>query len=215
MNYIEILVSIDQSEFLSGVKFKEDDVTVVNFKKGDIVYDELNGVSSIALIHSGEVQVLIDNDDKKPTIVNTLRQGSCFGISNLLFNHKLDTILKCKTDTIILYIPKEVVRMAMSKDASLAMRYGAHCNEKISFLIKKLEFFTLQSAREKLIKFLTENKNEDNKIFLDSTKDNLASNIGISRAGLYRELSHFQKIGAIAFSKSEILIKDESLFYQP
>ncbi len=211
MDYLEIMLSIDQSQFLAGVKFQETDVTVVDFKKGDIIYDEINNIPAIALIHSGEVNVLLDNDDKKSTVVNTLKAGSCFGISNLLFHHKLDTNLKCKTDTTIIYIPKEIVRAEMAKDAKLAMRYGAFCNEKINFLIKKLEFFTLQSAREKLIAFLMENKDENGIVPLESTKENLAASINISRAGLYRELSRLQHLGAVNLNKTDIHIKDEAL----
>ncbi len=182
MEYLDIMTSIDQSQFLSGANFKPETVTIKNFKKGDIVLDELDGVPSIALIHSGDVFVCFISEDNKKTIVNTLSAGSCFGISNLLFNHKLDTTLECKNDVTIIYIPKKEVVKAMENDAKLAMKYGAHCNEKISFLLKKIEFFTIQSAREKFIKFLLNNKNEKNIVDLGGKREEIALKIGISRA---------------------------------
>ncbi len=213
MEYLDIMTSIDQSEFLSGTSFKPEAVTVKDFKKGDVIFDEVNSVPSIALIHSGEVFVCFMNEDNKKTIVNTLSQGSCFGISNLLFNHKLDTTLECKTDVTIIYIPKKEVVKAMENDAKLAMRYGAHCNEKISFLIKKIEFFTIQSAREKFIKFLLSNKNDDNTINLGIKREEIALKIGISRAALYREIKHLQNQNAIILTKSDIKICDEEILH--
>ncbi len=213
MEYLDILLSIDQSEFLKGTKFNEEDITVTNFKKGDIIYDEINGVSSIALIHKGEVSVLFTGDDDKKITINTLKPGSCFGISNLLFKHKLDTTLECKGDVTIIYIPKEIVVKAMESDAKLAMRYGAHCNEKISFLLGKIEFFTIHNAREKFIKYLLDNKNGDGIVSLSSTRENLALDIGISRAALYRELKHFQELSFISLNKASILINNESELY--
>ncbi len=178
-------------------------------KKGSVIDDRLEGIPCVVLIESGEIAVHVSGLDGKRTHLSTLSPGECFGISNLLSERELDTQLRCKTAATAIYIPKSLITNAMRQNPELAMRYAAHCNEKINFLIGRIEALTLQSASAKLASYLLRHQDNDNKHTLTTTRERFASYLGISRAALYREFSLLEEMGAIELSGRSIYIKDD------
>ncbi len=214
MEISEIKASIEQSTFLSGYSFLSENALVRHYEKGCIVYDEVDGMPCVALIHTGEVAVLFACADGREIHLNTLKRGHCFGVSNLLCAQELCSTLQCKTAVTIIYIAKNTVVQTMEKSASLAMRYAGHCNEKINFLIHRIELLTIQSSREKVIRHLLLQKNEENRVCFGCTKERLASYLGISRAAIYRELRFLQSKNLITLGKNAVFILDESALIQ-
>ncbi len=214
MDISEIKTSIEQSSFLSGYSFLAANALIRHYEKGCTVYDEADGIPCIALIHAGEVAVLFAGVDGREIHLNTLERGHCFGVSNLLCAQELCSTLQCKTAVSIIYIPKITVVREMEKSASLAMRYAGHCNEKINFLIHRIELLTIQSSREKVIRYLLLQQNQDNQVCFGCTRELLASYLGISRAALYREFRFLQSKNLITLGKSAVFILDESALIQ-
>ncbi len=202
--------TLNQSAFLSGCEISHDLIIIRNYKKGAYVSDLIDDTPCVVLVHSGIISVFLLSVDGKETHLNNLSRGSCFGVSNLLCKYDLETTLQCKTDTTLLYIPKKRVIEIMQSNSTLAMKYATYCNEKINFLIQRIEYLSIQSVEEKLIQYILVNNTTKNIVHLDTSKEKLASYLGASRASLYRELSKLENLGMINYSKDAIFVLDEN-----
>ena len=94
----------------------------------------------------------------------------------------METVIRTITNAVVYFIPKNIILTAMEQDASLAMKYAFGLQQKIQFLIKRIELLSTQSCRSKLAEYLISNQNAENCIIPNCSREVLASRIGISRA---------------------------------
>ena len=182
------------------------------YRAGQLISDNPNGVRSVGLVMSGRVDVYSVTLDGHDVHLNTLCKGECFGISNLLVGEELKTVLRCAEAAEILYLPKHALLQAMRKDPKLSLVYAEHCNRKLQFLIERIELLTLQSSRNKMIAYLLTQQDENGNIHLRGSREDLARKLGISRSALFRELALLQRRGAVRTNSDHTLnIPDNAL----
>ncbi len=211
MDKKKIKETIAKSVFLNGCGFLCESSFVLEHKKGSFVYDIIDGVSYVGLIAEGEVTVHLVADYGGETHLSTLLPEGCFGVSNLLCDRPLETTLRCKGLVKIIYIPKSEIISEMKKNPGLAMRYASHCNDKITFLLKRINSFTMQTGSKRLAKHLLQQGGNNTVVTLTTTREKFASYLGISRAALYRELAALESKGAVELNEKSIIIKDEQI----
>lgn len=205
----EIREAVEASSFLNGSGLEPESIAVKNCRRGQIISDRQRGQAILGLIAKGNVDVYSIAMDGREILLSQLSQGDCFGIVNLFTDTELPTVLKCRSDTTLLVIPKARLQEAMAENRELALRYAGLCNRKMQFLIRKIEFLTMQSGRKKLIQYLlTQPEKTGTAVRLWGSKDELASLLGISRASLFRELSKLQESGLIGQESGAIEIRD-------
>ncbi len=187
----------------------DDDLTKAWFKKGEYLHDVHLDVPSIAIVVYGDVAVYHKTITGKTAHLNDLKKGDLFGISNLTKSTELETSLLAKSDVCLLYIPKKRVIELLESNGRLALRYALYCNAKINFLIRKIEYFTLSSCKDKLIAYFLINADEFGKISLDGSRDELALRVDVSRAALFRELKSLQDDMLIEVFDNHIVMKDK------
>ena len=139
-------------------------------------------------------------------MLNSLHKGNCFGICNLFDCKEMETVIRSRTETVIYFIPKYVIVNTMKKDISFAMKYAVLCNQKIQFLIKRIELVATQSCRSKLAEYLISHQDEHNCVTPNCSREVFASRIGISRAALFRELAELQRLKLIESNSATIKI---------
>ncbi|MFI3177724.1 MAG: Crp/Fnr family transcriptional regulator [Eubacteriales bacterium] len=203
---MELEGCLTSNHIIGDAKISRDCMRVQEFEAGQEVLDHIDGIDCIGIIACGRVQVKAVSLDGKDIHLNTLEEGDCFGISNLLTMSALQTTLSSVDQTTILYIPKENLLTAMEEDANLAIRYAKYCNERIQFLLQRIEFLTVQTAKNKLILYLLAQSDDQGTISLECRREELANRFGISRAALFRELSYLQKEGVLQSTKGNLTI---------
>ncbi|CDM70352.1 Hypothetical protein CM240_3235 [Clostridium bornimense] len=188
-----------------------------NYKQGQFISDYFAGQFYIGVIASGKVDVFSISSDGNETQISNLKKYDVFGVSNIFSEICLETVLKCKSDVKVYFYPKSEFIKLLEKDSYLSIQYCKFCNNKIQFLLKKIEFLTIQSSKNKIIEFLLNNDQNTGKVELDHSKEELTKILGVSRASLFRELSKFQNEGYLRIDGKniEILQKDkiESILY--
>lgn len=186
-------------------------------KNGQIVSDRVQNQEAVGLVASGMVDVYSVAMDGRDVQLNSLSAGDCFGICNLLCPAALDTVLRCRTETELLFIPKSTLIAAMQADAALAMRYAAYCNQKIQFLIHRITLLTMQSCRGKVIEYLLSQRKPDGRVMPGCSREDLARRLGVSRAALFRELSFLQNRGLLVLEGAGFAVSNpaplEALLY--
>ena len=198
------------SPLLAALPLNPADVSERRFHAGQIISDRPGGVPAVGLILSGRVDAYSVALDGKDVQLSSLAAGECFGVCNLLAEAELETVLRCAEDSDVLYIPKPVLLRLMRQDVDFALRYAALCNKKLQFLIRRIELLTMQSCRGRVIAYLLE-KQVDHTVHLTGSREDLARQLGVSRAALFRELSALQGRNAIRAEGSTIHLLDEPL----
>ena len=219
MEQVELERRLAQSPLLAGVSLPAEQARVQSFPAGHILSDRPGSVPSVGLILSGRVEVYSVALDGKDVQLSTLPAGECFGVCNLLAGAELETVLRCGEETEVLYIPKPVLLACMERDAGLSLRYAELCNQKLQFLLRRIELLTMQSCRGRLIAHLLEQQDEKGVVRLAGSREDLARRLGVSRAALFRELSALQSMGTVSVDGNSITVEDrpllEELLYHP
>lgn len=206
----ELQRMIAGSSLFCGCELPSDSVLIKICRKGQIVSDRQKGQEFVGLIVRGSVDVYSIAMDGREIVLSRLEAGDCFGVINLLAGAELPTVLKCRSETKLLLIPKRLFIQAMQDDPALALRYAGFCNRKMQFLIKRIEFLTMQSGRNKLIQYLLMRQDEDGCVRLDCSKEDFAAVLGISRASMFRELAALQEQGFICRNPGQIRILERA-----
>lgn len=214
----EILSSLEASPLLRRCGIDCAAVSVRHYRGGQIINDRPGGLTSVGLVADGAVDVYSVAADGRDVQLNTLRRGDCFGIANLLAPAEMETVLHCSADTTIIYIPKRILISLMERDAAFSLRYAAYCNQKIQFLLRRIEMLTIQSCRGKVIGYLLSRQDSIGSIRTDCSREDWARRLGISRAALFRELAYLQSQGLLVLQNGDVLIVDqaglEQILYQ-
>ena len=212
MRVEEIKAAVEASPLLGGSNLPASGMQVKYCHKGQIVSDRQKNEEILGLIMDGSMDVYSIALDVREILLSQLEKGDCFGVVNLLTKTELPTVLRCRTDTTLVIIPKCQLLSATEKNSELALRYAGFCNKKMQFLIRRIEFLTMQSGKKKLVQYLLEVPGKGGRFGKNVSRDELASILGISRASLFRELAGLTKQGLIALRDGEIyLLKPDEL----
>ena len=188
---------MDIADIFNILNFNQNDSVIINARKGHMVDDEAYN-SSVVLIKSGEVEVRSLNG----TLLQLLKSGSVYGVSNLFDEEKLQTRLCCLEDSCLFFVSKEIFRKKLLKNEEALILYCKFINSRLSFLLSRIDLLTQSTSREKVRLYLLSSKIEF------SSRTQLASYLGIARSALFRELKYFEEIKAIETKGHKIIITD-------
>lgn len=187
--------------FLSDIKTYKNKSTVFN------IGDEIN---YIGILLSGQVELAIDDAFGNKTILSKLSAPALFAESVLIRGIK--------------EIPLSVVTTTNSQiiffDYKTFSAKNLSCKEKVKdnlidilagknlFMRDKLNLFSLQSTRAKILYFLSnESRKNHSKYFtIDFNITELAQYLNLNRSSLSRELSKLKKEGFIDYDKKTFRI---------
>jgi len=206
-----LLNTLSKSPFLAECQLNSSDLFLCHYQSNQIINDCPKGIPAVGFIKTGQVDVYSISIDGRDVQLNSLVANDCFGISNLLAQTLLNTVLRCCKDTTIIYIRKDALLRNMQKNAALSLKYATLCNKKLQFLICRIELLTMESCRGKIIAYLLNEKSENNQVFLKCSKENLACHLGISRATLFREFAYLRSKKALHIKNSIITILNLNL----
>ncbi|MDD4572792.1 MAG: Crp/Fnr family transcriptional regulator [Sphaerochaeta sp.] len=182
-----------------------------SYSKGEIVGDSDGNLSLAVFVEQGELDVFSVALDGTKILVSTLGQSEVFGISNLFEEEDLRTMLQCRSDCVLLSLPKEELRTALLKSPLAMVEYMKICNRKIQFLIQRIEQLSLPSARSKVSEYLLANTSIEQPELSLVSKESLTLPLGISRASLFRELSALEKKGAVYSNGSTVRVTNRNI----
>ncbi len=191
---------------LPSCRIAANECSRAQYGRGRLIEDRSGDEACAVLVESGSVEVFSVSLDGNEVLLSTLSQGEMFGICNLFEPDELRTVLQCRTDCELLFIPKKTLKDIILKSTESMAEYAALCNRKIQFLIRRIEQLSLNSARTKLAGYLLSQSVGTEGILRPETKEALSLALGVSRATLYRELASLQDSGAILNEGTRIIV---------
>lgn len=174
---------------------------IKSFERGETVHEEQNGVGCIGLILSGSAQVTPNEQGA----VSTLTRGAEFGICNIFVREAMPTRLIARTPLKAAFLPKEVFAVILGENPALMYRYVRLCNLKMIYLAQKLRLVSIPDCTRRLAFWIAVNASGGS-VSLPHSKDELARELGMSRASLFRAISSLEGQGIISSVGNKIVI---------
>ncbi len=188
---------------------KKSGAELQRFTAEDEIYLEENSIRKIGILISGSLTVYASGEN--PTPLNRLRAGSLFGVSALFGSPGAGTYIYAKSDGEILFIREDQAE-ALWEDKLVRRNLISFLTDRICFLNRKIASFTAKGAEGKLARYLTQHADENNICQIDSSFSQLAKELHLGRASLYRALDKLEADGFIRREKKEIhLLNHESV----
>lgn len=189
--------AIHASPLFAGTRFDESAIRTETLRKGRLLDDMRGSCACVGLVIEGAIDVYSVAADGFEVKLAELGIGDSFGICNLCSERALPTVLRCRTACRVMLVPKARFMAMMESDAELALRYARVCNEKIAFLIGRIEELAQATSAVKLETYLCEHADENGIVRIEGTRDDLARYLGISRSALFRQIARLKEEGVV------------------
>ena len=177
-----------------------------SYKKGETIFFEGDECKTIGVVEQGEVSIKSYFANGKEVIYNTIQRGEMFG-SNLIFSsnpHYRGDVIS-EQDSTIFFMNKESLLSIMQKDIEFLNLYLTRQSDFSKTLNLKIKLLTISVASDRLIYFLTINKNKIQ--YKSITK--LANELYLTRESLSRTLKKLKENKIINVSKKTITLMVE------
>ena len=165
-------------------------------RRGHLV-DDVGTSSSAVFIRQGKVEVRSESG----VLLNVLSGGDVYGVSNLFSEERLVTRLTCTEDSVLLFVPKEVLRTRLLASKQAMVIYCSVLNSKLSFLLERIALLTLPVS-ERVRRAILAGKADA------VSRSQLASYLAIGRSALFKELKHLEDEGLIRTEGRKITVTD-------
>lgn len=187
-----------------------DVLEVTAFEKDEVLCAPHRPAKALAILLSGEVAVT----GRAGVRLNTLRAGASFGAAGLFGGEEetyVNTLVGCAAGEYTA-ISVQALTALFEAIPRTAVNYITFLSGRIRFLTQKIERFTAPGACAKLALYLL--KQESRHVVMPSGCVQLARELGIGRASLYRAFSALEACGAIAKHEKQIDILEKSRLSQ-
>lgn len=191
-------------DILDNINYKK-----TPYKKGETIALEDDPISTIGIILSGSVEIQKNYPSGKTLTINHMHTGNIFGEVIIFSNRDTypSTIVTLQ-DSQILFISKDNIIKLCTLNSVFLNNFMQLLSNRILTLSKGLKDISHQTIREKISNYLlNEYKKQNNlKIRVNYSRQEMADYFGIARPSLSRELVNMKKDGLIEFRKKTITI---------
>ncbi len=181
----------------------------VTLDKGEEIYAMGDKVDSLFVIHTGRVKIFRLSDTGKEQMIRLLRGGDFLGELALFNQALMGDYAEALEESSMCVIDGEALKELMEKYPSIALKILEELSQRLEKTEQLLEDISLHSVERRLAQMLLDLSMGTVEIELETSKRDLASQMGMSGETLSRKLTSFQEMGLIDLvGQRRILIKD-------
>ena len=182
-----------------------DKVVLCEYGPDEILLSKQQDPIGLGVLLDGSAQIL-SGDEKRPTLLRTLRAGDTFGAASLFSGERnYRTCVRASAQCQVLYLPSDLIQQICFHEPEAAQNYITFLSGRISFLNRKITACTAGSAQEKLILYLLHLPlGADGSWELDISYGGLSEQLGVGRASLYRAMDSLCEAGLIVREKKKV-----------
>lgn len=184
---------------------------IKSYKKGEIIASEDDECSSLGIILDGMIEIQKIYLSGKYIVLKRLSNNQVFGEA-LIFSKKntYPSTIVAFEDCSILYMKRKTIINSCLENEKLLENFMSILSNKVLMLNSKIKNISFKSIKHKVINFILELSKKQNSIYvnLKESKKEIASNLGIPRPSLSRELMNLRDLKYIEFDKNTIKILD-------
>lgn len=196
------------------VELTGEDREVYSYNKKHVVYKEGQRPRAVYFVVSGKVKIFRINDDGKELITSIHNNGDYFGYTQVLEESVYKENASVLEEAKLMLIPREDFIQLVSNDLEIAKTFIKIITRNISEKEDSLLNLAYSTLRKKvafgLVQLLDKYKTEeDEKVILNLSRENMAQTIGIATESLIRTLGDFKDEKLIDIQNGKVVIRDE------
>jgi CRP-like cAMP-binding protein len=161
---------------------------------------------AIYLVDRGRLRLERRTIDGRLVVIHTARPGEFFAEPSLFSDVYHCDAVATEACRVRIY-PKDAVLAALRADPTQALSFLAVVARQLQDLRQRLELRNVRSAQERVLLFLGLHADAKGRAAPSGQLQDIAAAIGLSREALYRTLAALEARGAIARTRSGIVIK--------
>lgn len=206
---INLFNNIGQGNKVKLLKLLE--ANIFTYQENVYINNLVKDNNFIAIILTGDIDIIKINYDGQETIIDTLTKDEVFGnIINNINSENYEILTKSRTKLIIIdydtIINYEETKYQYYNEfiKNLLLLY----NEKIIANNERISILSEKTIRNRLLEYfrITSLKNNSKNIYVPSTYIKLADYLGVDRSAMARELKYLKEEGFIKIQNKKITL---------
>jgi len=172
------------------------------YKKGDVIFQEGTYPHGVFCVRSGKIKILKHGLEGKDQLIRFSKGGDLIGYRALLSGEPYSSSAVCLDETLICFIPKDIIIHLISQYSGLAFSIMQRACHELGEAAKLITNMAQKSNRERLAEMILVLKtnfglDSDGAIDVKLSREELASMVGTATESLIRILSDFKEEGLI------------------
>jgi CRP-like cAMP-binding protein len=203
-------INIDHPDLASLKAYIE----TVKFKKGATILRPEDETEHIYFVRDGFIKCYIINARGEEAVMGILGKDDMFPFAWLVGQRRLSIFIQTISDCTIVKIPQDKFQDCMKKSPELTYEVMEKVAELFLLYMSSINNLSLKYGRERLayklllLAAIFGEKKGDSLMLPHISQFDLAAMVNISREGISREMSRFDRIGVLSYSSKGIEICD-------
>lgn len=197
---------------LSQLEMLAEKVQCYRFEQGEIIFLDGAPTAGLWVVNEGHVKIFKTSSEGSEHIVHFVGPGDSFNDVSVMDGGPNPASAAALTQVIACNLSHEAIADAIRKDPELALCLIHSLAARARFLVNQVEELALYSVTTRVARFLV--KQEVDPSFNAAAPVNrttLASHLAIKPETLSRALSALEAAGAIATSRTSLIVQDVEL----
>ncbi len=186
----------------------EENKTVLNLKKGQVIFHEGTIPIGLYILKTGKVKKYTEGVNGKEHIFYLIKENEIFGYHSLLSKETYSHSAACLTDCSFDLIPKKVFYSIIENNQKILHRLLKSISHEFGVFINNSKILAQHSVRERTALSIIKLEQFFNDHCIKLSRRDLSNIVGTSIESLVRVLHDFKEEKVIDVKGSEITIKD-------
>lgn len=197
----ESVIFSDVPDELIWKTISDDGLTILAAQKGTFILEPRKFHKGLLFLLSGRAVVKKRTGEDTGVLMSTLTPGSIFGaVTAFGGREEYVTYVVARSACQAVLLSEALLQRLFREDVRIAENYIRYLADRIYFLNRKIDRFTESNIECRLARYLVENaiqEGEEYRVSLPYSMTDLASDLAVGRASLYRSFESLEKLEII------------------
>jgi CRP/FNR family transcriptional regulator, dissimilatory nitrate respiration regulator len=182
----------------------------VRAARGETLFRRGDPCEGFHVVAYGQVKLTLGTPGGEEKVVEIIGPGHSFGEAVMFMDRPYLVTATALADSLMLHVGKKALFAEIDRDPTLARRMLASLSMRLHMLVKDMESYTLHSAAQRVIGFLTrlEDEAQGSRITLPAQKSLVASRLNLTPEYFSRILHDLAEASLVRIEGREIEILD-------
>lgn len=184
-------------------------------KKNEVLFHKGDLPEGMHVVVMGQMKLALPSSQGVEKIVHMCGPGATFGEAVVFLDKPYPVNAQAMTDSLLLLVSKRVLLEAMDANNMLSRKMLASLSSRLHELLEDMESCTLRTSMQRVVCFLIQSAPADEMpvfdIVLQSSKQNIASQMNLAPETFSRVLGHLSDKGLIRVKGRTITVLDRQL----
>lgn len=182
----------------------------VRAARGEVLFRRGDPCEGFHIVAFGQVKLALTTPSGEEKVVEIIGPGHSFGEAVMFAERPYIVSATALADSLLLHVSKKTLFAEIERDSGLARRMLGSLSMRLHMLVKDLEAYTLHSAAQRVIGFLTrlEDEAQAPRVTLPAQKSLVASRLNLTPEYFSRILHDLADAGLVKVEGRDIEILD-------